>query len=56
MDTLIKQLNKYWNKDQGCFIVQKKDKFWLDLLLARAYNEIQKNPENAKHFTFLEFK
>ena len=53
MEALVKSLSKYWNKEEKCFICTEKDKFWVELLLKRVYNEIEVNPESAKSFDFL---
>lgn len=34
METIVKELKKYWTKDG--FVVIQKDLFWFDLLLHRA--------------------
>jgi hypothetical protein len=52
VDALKKSLAKYWDKETKSFIVQEKDKFWLDLLLYRMYKEIENNPESKKDFGF----
>lgn len=54
MESIVKQLLKFWNKEEKCFIVTEKDKFFVDLLLKRAYNEVSKDADNQKFLAFLE--
>lgn len=56
MEQLARSILRYWSEKEKSFVVKEKDLFWFDLLLVKAYNEIEKNPENAKHFPFLEQK
>lgn len=40
---VVEQLKKYYDKEQKAFIVTKKDKFWLQVLLHRYQKLVDSN-------------